>query len=135
MILTRTEKRADGIFGYLTNENGTRICYSLEHAFATGGDFRAKVPPGSYSCHRGMHRLLHMQHEFETFEIRVPDHTNILFHVGNYNEDSEGCILLGDGMYQDPNGRKMLTHSKDAFQKFMIQYSKYQEFKLLIREE
>lgn len=60
-----------------------------------------------------------MTEDFETFEITgVPGHSNLLFHWGNFNQDSEGCILLGERTAEEGNG-EMITNSRAAFARFM----------------
>lgn len=89
--LVRTEYTADGIFGELRDGFGTRLCYTLEHSY----DGKPKVPAGLYKCVRGMHAL-RPGHPFVTFEITgVEGHKGILFHPGNTEEDSKGCVLVG----------------------------------------
>lgn len=118
--LKRTDFREDGIFGVLLDENGKQIAVTLEHAYDSGlgnGSYKAKLAPGHYECKRGMHRL-HNLIPFETFEIidNDPKTTGLLFHVGNYNKDSEGCVLLGRAYGGDP---RMITNSRMAFGAFM----------------
>jgi len=135
VILQRTEYRSDGIFGELYNEENLRLCYTLEHSFPnTRGGFLAKIPPGSYTCTRGLHRLKGMDHDFESFEITgVPNHTGLLFHTGNFNSDSEGCILVAWQIHKVPGGTQYLSQSKEAFDNFMKEYSNDKEFKLQVR--
>ena len=69
---------------------------TLEHAYFFNGAYTPKLHNGVYTCVRGPHRLHGMIDFFSTFEItKVSGHSGILFHWGNYNEDSEGCILTG----------------------------------------
>jgi hypothetical protein len=80
-----------------------------------------------------MHRLSGMAEEFETFEVmNVPGHWGILFHVGNYNEDSEGCILVGEGLGRRYKNGVMLTNSKKAFAKLMALLKDVEQFTLLV---
>lgn len=99
LTLKNTDYLESGVFGELLLEDGTHLCYTLQHAYDSGngdGSYEPKVPCGTFTCTRGQHQLAHMSHPFETFEVMdVPGHTGILFHVGNFNSDSEGCILLG----------------------------------------
>lgn len=111
LTLHRRNKTEAGIFGDIWAEDGSFICVTLEHSY----DFQPKLPQGIYTCKRGLHRLAHMKEPFETFEILdVPGHSDILFHVGNYNRDSDGCVLIGIEF-----GDKMITESRVAFQEFM----------------
>jgi hypothetical protein len=114
--LIRKEFREDGIFSDLQSEDGKFFCFALEHSYG----LKPKLKNGTYTCKRGPHRLASMEKSFITFEIEdVPGHTDILFHVGNYEKDSEGCVLLGAGMGTTSKGGKMLTSSKVAFAQFM----------------
>jgi hypothetical protein len=111
LALKRTESSPDGIFGVLSDPTGKQVAVTLEHSF---GD-RPAITPGAYLCVRGSHILKGMDLPFETFEItNVPGHTGILFHVGNFNQDSSGCVLLGKSVVKN-----MITHSLVAFLNFM----------------
>ncbi len=119
LILARKEKRSDGIFSQLWSTEKAFICETLEHAYRDQEGYFAKLPCGEYQCRRSSHRLHGMDHDFETFEvIGVPGHSGILFHWGNFQKDSEGCILVGALMGND-NGVQMITHSKATFERFM----------------
>lgn len=120
MTLTRKQFRGDGIFSTLIAENGGYTANTLEHSYTT--QFIPKLQPGVYKCVRGMHRLHGMASDFETFEVTgVVGHSGMLFHVGNYNKDSDGCILLGQRVSQyTKEGLQMVTGSKVAFADFMM---------------
>jgi uncharacterized protein DUF5675 len=126
LVLTRFQWGADGIFGQLkTNDNASDlIAMTLERAYPmtdqlNGHSVYAKIPQGDYICERGVHQLEHGG-PFETFEVTgVTGHTNLLFHKGNYDSDSQGCILLGMSMAQVTPDTQMVTDSKDAFEGFM----------------
>lgn len=118
LLLLRTSKRATGIFGELFDAEGEqrKLFQTLEHAFGIpdGGSYQPAVQPGTYRCVRGIHSLSNGI-PFETFMLEdVPGHDGILFHVGNYNKDSSGCILLGKAKIPDGVGK-----SVDAFKEFM----------------
>ena len=115
-IIKHTEFKPDGIFGEFSFEDEGRFCFTLEHSY----DNQPKLQPGTYTCVRGTHKL-HNGVPFETFEITgVAGHAGILFHAGNFNRDSEGCVLVGHTIAVDPNtGDEMVTGSKDEFKAFM----------------
>jgi len=120
--LVRLDYFPDGIFGELQDTSGNKLAVTLEHAYDSGqgnGSYLPKIPKGTYKCVRGDHKLHSTPQPFKTFEItNVPGHTGVLFHWGNFNEDSDGCILLGtDETHQGKI--HMITHSKAAFQRFM----------------
>ena len=118
LTLTRQSFNEWGIISYLTDENGDQIATCLEHAYIQpDGSYLSKIPNGTYNCVLGQHQLAGMAQPFETFEITgVIGHTDILFHVGNYNNDSEGCVLLGTDV---ATANKMIVNSKVAFKHFM----------------
>lgn len=129
----------DGIFGTLYGDDLKPLCKVLEHAYPSihsdgrRSDYEAKLPEGTYSCVRGTHRL-HDNIPFETFEIEgVKGHDNILFHAGNYNGDSEGCLLLGATVVFAPNDRgRMVTNSKATFKTFMQTLKGVDNFTLIV---
>ena len=129
--LIRKEAREDGIFGELWGEDAKDpLCVTLEHSY----DGVPKLPPGEYTCVRGPHRLHSMTQDFETFEITgVPGHTNILFHWGNYNSDSDGCVLLGRSLGRAGAGYQMITSSRKAFATFMAATAGVDSFTLEVK--
>ncbi len=126
----------DGVFGELSTGDGKSFGVTLEHAFSDTldqGPFWAKVKDGTYTCKRGEHQL-HNSPKFITFEVTgVEGHQGILFHVGNYNKDSEGCILLGRRIVHNPDAEgRMITSSKNTFNKFMDLQKNVDEFTLTV---
>lgn len=118
-----------GVFGALLDQYGARTCFTLEHNFGCG----PKLAAGSYTCRRGRHRLASMTQDFETFEILgVPPFQNkpvsgILFHQGNFNQDSEGCVLLGVQA-----NSTMILQSHVAFESFLSRQAGLDQFQLTV---
>lgn len=128
MKLRRTACRPDGILGVLTDAEDQQLAVTLEHSY----DGVPKLPAGTYTCQRGPHRLEGMEKDFETFEIMgVPGHTGILFHWGNYNADSAGCVLLGRVSCDSPKGC-MVTSSRATFARWMLDLAGIQSFTLVV---
>lgn len=121
LFLNNSQFRSDGIFGELVDDNHNLIAHTLQHSYGDDASgWTPKIPDGEYLCVRGMHRLHNMTEDFETFEITgVEGHTNLLFHWGNYDADSEGCVLLGMGIAESAPGIQMITFSKAAFARLM----------------
>ena len=130
--LTRTEHRSDGVFSDLVGDDGTKF-RTLEHAYqSTAGNWWPKIPDGTYTCVRGQHRLSGMTEDFTTFEVtEVAGHSNLLFHWGNFDRDSEGCVLVGRTECSSDSG-EMVTSSKDAFAAFMALQDGCQTFQLTV---
>ena len=92
--LVRTLVVDDGAFGVLqAPELPGFAVFTLERTFDQAGRAQlVKIPPGLYTCrstwfYRG---------GYDTYEVeRVPGASRILFHKGNVERDSEGCVLVG----------------------------------------
>jgi hypothetical protein len=133
LSLTRVSGDIDGIFGELHSEHGQRIAETLEHAYPTSSGYAPKIPAGTYVCVRSLHRLHGMTEDFETFEITgVTGHEGLLFHWGNYNNDSEGCVLVGQDLKALSTGERMITNSRAEFAAFMALQEGVDTFTLVV---
>lgn len=131
-ILTHTRFCPDGIFGELIKEDGTFVAYTLEHSY----DNKPKLADGDYTCVRGIHHLGPELKEINTFEIKgIPafqgkNVTGVLLHPGNYNKDSEGCVLLGTSETD-----MMVGSSKEAFANFLKLVEGIKSFQLTVKSQ
>lgn len=130
LTLNRTSKSPDGVFGLMISEEG-RAYFTLEHAYVqSDGSIEPKVALGTYICSRHAPNRL----PYDTFELNgVPDFmgspvSGILIHIGNYNQNSDGCIMLGTGQTD-----AMITNSKEAFDDFMSSLEGIDSFELTIK--
>lgn len=133
LTLRRLAFRKDGILGDLYSDNGSFLCSTLEHAYPINSSgFAPKIPLGFYRCVKGIHKLSHSP-SFETFEVTdVPGHSGILFHTGNFNNDSEGCILVGEHDEYPDTKALILMDSRKTFEKFMLAQAQIKEFILTV---
>lgn len=138
LMLNRSNFSEFGIFSSLRDESNIQIAVTLERAYQkdlapNSWTYEPKLKTGIYKCVRGQHQL-HSGPPFETFEITgVAGHSGILFHVGNKNEDSEGCLLLGRRIVPNPDGQgDMITSSRNTFNKFMDLQLNINEFILTV---
>lgn len=113
-ILRRVEDTA--AWGMLVYKpTGVPICCTLERSYLEHDDFYApKIPEGRWHCSKSKY----FKGNYDTYEIHIPDHSRILFHKGNWPEDSDGCVLLGES-FAVLNGKEALSDSKGAFDEFM----------------
>ena len=124
MSLVRSRVDQYGVFGELLDSDGNHFCYTLEHNY----DGQPKLPSGTYACVRGQHRLHSMTEDFTTFEVTgVPGHSNILLHCGNEQNDSEGCVLIGQ--VETDIG---IQNSRAAFAEFMSLQGGVSQFTLTV---
>ncbi|MBA3678393.1 MAG: hypothetical protein H0W74_13495 [Sphingosinicella sp.] len=90
LTLIRTVRSADGVFGVLRGP-GFVLC-TAEEEDRDNARCVSCIPAGTYP----VRRTSYFKHDFPTYEVRdVPGRGRILFHPGNTEEDTQGCILLG----------------------------------------
>ena len=85
------------------------------------------IPSGIYTCERIVSPKFG-----NTFQIMdVPNRTHILFHRGNTQEDTQGCILLGE-KYEPVAGKPGIQFSGQGYREFMGKLTGINEFELVI---
>lgn len=99
------------------------ICYVLEDQFnepKIKGETR--IPPGRYQIklrtEGGMTVRYGKRFDFHKGMLwlqDVPDFQFIYIHVGNKDDDSEGCLLVGDGQISNVIERGQVTSSVVAY--------------------
>ena len=119
--LVRVAVGADGAFGVLVQDGRPRWL-TCERTFEDRPE-RIVIPAGRWPCSR----TVFMKRGYPTFEIHVPDHERVLFHKGNTEDDSRGCVLVGlsFGEHQD---KPAILESARAFEDFMGAYHGTQSF-------
>lgn len=107
LSLIRFGEFEDGLPGRLMIGGKERRFYTIENN-------DTEFPDGTYECKRSFYH----RGGYETFEILVPGRTRILFHRGNKEDDSIGCVIVGSTL--DVLGGKLaVLDSKPAFDDFM----------------
>ncbi len=101
LTLTRISKRADYTIGRLEDENGVKICDTLEPTWRDykGGELKvprkSAVPEGTYPV------VITKSKKFGKYLpllVGVPGFEGIRIHSGNTVNDTEGCILVGQNL-------------------------------------
>ena len=114
--LIRLEESEHGTFGVLRICKQI-FCYTLEPMDKENKRYVSSIPAQQYVCKRTSSVRFG-----NTFEVaNVPGRDSILFHPGNRQTDTNGCILLGqyiDKLYMDPIARAVMN-SGNTFKKFM----------------
>lgn len=130
MKLIRYAFNQDGILGHLYDAEGNQVACTMEHSY----NGLPKLKAGTYRCVRGKHSLHSRPTPFDTFEIMdVPHCTGILFHPGNWQGDSNGCVLLGR-VCMDSDQGKMITNSRVTFNRFMLDLEGVESFTLTVED-
>jgi hypothetical protein len=123
--IVRLEESSEGALGALLLY-GRYFCSTLEPDDKDPERFQ--IPAGVYECKR-----FHGAKWKDTFEIIVPGHYAVLFHAGNVEKESLGCVLLG----QYPgklNNQRAILNSGATFKQFMAILGELEDFILEIIE-
>jgi len=134
LIIRRITTGENGTFGALVFEN-TPFAVTLEREWldnrpSTGNIPGSCIPEGEYYCER-----VNSPRFGNTFEVTdVFNRSHILFHKGNLDDDSRGCILVGEeyGKFGVDNGIKS---SKAGYNEFMAIMSDVDEFRLIVVDD
>ncbi len=108
--------------------NGHWFCYALEdeaREVKVPGDTR--IPRGSYQLkiRRENTPLTEKYRErfpdwfvFHIEIVGVPDFDYVYIHIGNDDDDTEACVLLGDDANNNNIGVGYIKNSADAYERF-----------------
>ena len=119
--LVRLEKTTEGFIGDLLID-GRVVCRTLERDDTF-------IKPGCYCCDR-----YHSAKYPDTFEIKVPGHTKVLFHALNTEDETEGCVGDGSEIGYDSKGRRAILEARDAMVDFMKAMGKDLCFTLFVED-
>lgn len=96
--------------------DGNPICITLEPTWRNNERNISCIPSGRYLCKR-----VDSPKYGDTFEVRnVPNRSHILFHTGNKDSHTKGCILLGE-RFTVVNNEYWITESRAAMMEFRQQ--------------
>lgn len=124
MILTlnRYSSQSKTTLGILLIDNKFE-CYTLEDRFRiekVAGETR--IPQGKYKIklrdfggHYNRYSQKYNGHKGMLWLQDVPNFKHILIHIGNYAEDTEGCVLVGKTANNNVTDKGMVSNSKDAY--------------------
>lgn len=125
--LIRLEESDVGTFGVLKVNKTVRL-FTLEPP-----DFENEVCVSSIPCQQYvMERYVSSKHG-ETFKVlTVPGRSDILFHSGNWHDQTEGCILLGTSLLWTP--KRGIANSRSAHALFMSDLQGHNTAHLTVQE-
>ena len=101
LVLIRHARRADYTIGRLEDENGKKICDTLEPIWRNydGGEMKiprkSAIPEGSY---RVVVTKSQRFGKYLPLLVGVPGFEGVRIHAGNTSRDTEGCILVGQNL-------------------------------------
>ena len=126
--LKRVADNEDATFGVLINGN-IPFAVTLEPAWEDNKKGISCIPSGPYSCKR-----VKSPKFGDTFEILdVEGRTHILFHKGNSERNTQGCVLIAEE-FGKLNGKAAVLASGRGFTEFMSILKEVDEFELIIED-
>ena len=123
--LIRVEESSQGALGVLVLDREV-FCCTLEPDRNDKG--KLYIAPGAYDCFR-----FHGTKWPDTFEIKVIGHTAVLFHSGNTEADTLGCVLLGSS-FGKLKGQRAVLNSGATFKEFLERTKALDHFTLFVQD-
>lgn len=93
IYLDRFKSDENGTFGMLT-DGSDNLCFTCELPWKANQVQISCIPPGVYTCQP----YSSADHPDVWQVCDVPNRTAILIHTGNTENDSRGCVIVGDSM-------------------------------------
>ena len=101
LILTRIARKAEYTIGRLEDENGKRICDTLEPTWRDYKGGELKIPKKSAISEGSYRVVVTKSQRFQKYLpllVGVPGFEGVRIHAGNTSRDTEGCILVGQNL-------------------------------------
>ena len=101
LVLIRHARRADYTIGRLEDENGKKLCDTLEPIWRNYDGGELKIPRKS-AIPEGTYRVVITKSQrfgrYLPLLVGVPGFEGVRIHAGNTSRDTEGCILVGQNL-------------------------------------
>ena len=124
----RLEESEQGTLGAMTID-GEAFCCTLEPSDEDNQRNISCIPRGDYVASR-----IKSPRFGDTFEVLdVPGRTYILFHAGNTERNTKGCVLLGQ-YFGKLKGERAVLNSGNTFKAFLKRMKDVDSFYLDITE-
>ena len=121
-----------GAFGMLSWMEAPPFSVTVEHTYNNGprGTLTTKVEPGEYQCRRSRY----FKGNYDCWIIAggsITPERRILIHKGNLEEDSDGCILIGES-FGNLRGKPGILQSGAGFAELRALTAGVDEFPLFV---
>lgn len=127
--LFRIAQSATATYGVLIQE-GIPFALTLERPWLFNRKSESCIPVGTYKTIR-----VQSPKHGNTFQVQnVTDRSGINFHKGNLEEDTEGCVLVGE-QFEPVNGKPGIVASTAGFAQFLELLKDLNEFTLEITDK
>lgn len=129
IIIRRIATGIHGTFGTILYKD-IPFAVTLERQWLDNQTGISCIPDGEYRCKR-----VDSPRFNDTFEVtNVKGRTHILFHAGNIDDDSHGCILVGE-QYEKLQGSPAILASKKGYGELMDIMADDDEFRLIVVDD
>lgn len=126
--VVRYSSQGDDTLGLLFDFTNERkfLCFTLEDEARTVKKFgETRIPAGTYHIelrteggfHQRYSRRFPGMHKGMLWVRDVPGFEFILIHIGNDDDDTAGCLLVGNEVRQNVTGPGKILHSTDAYKR------------------
>lgn len=121
--------------GKMTLENGWS-CTTLENPWLDNQRKISCIPEGTYKLRKRISPIVNRTSKNEFDEgwevVGVEGRSLIMVHIGNYERNTHGCILTGEGYSYHQTEGFTVTSSANAFRQFMYHLNQEEEHTLTI---
>lgn len=125
LLVVRMSSQNDDTLGWMFLDNDPE-CFTLEDEFRTVKVFEeTRIPAGTYRItlhtagtkHERYSGIYPAMHRGMLLLNDVPNFTGVLIHIGNKEDDTAGCILVGDGLKNNVDRKGYLSESARAYER------------------
>jgi len=126
LTLKRVSTNRDGTYGVLI-DNTVPFAVTLEKSWKDNEPLVSCIPAGTYMCRRIISPKFG-----ETFMVKdVPGRSFILFHKGNIEDDTSGCILVAE-QFERLGSKTAILRSAKGFKELMTRLKNVESFDLTV---
>ena len=105
--------------GFLWSDDHKVECFTLEDAYHDQKIYgQTRIPAGTYKL--GLFQSPHFGKQM-IYLLNVPNYDGIMIHNGNKNEDTLGCILVGDTSNLFVGNEDTIANSNQALNRIQPQ--------------
>lgn len=116
-----------GLLFDVTGSGRQFLCFTLEDEFRTVKKYgETRIPAGTYKLglkkHGGFHNRYMKKFGFPFHKgmiqiLDVPKFKDVLMHIGNRDDDTDACLLVGDQAYQNITDDGFIGSSTTAYKR------------------
>jgi hypothetical protein len=114
-----------GLLFDVTDDRRRFMCFTLEDEYRTRKKYgETRIPAGTYEIKlrtvggfHGRYKRRFSFHRGMLWLQDVPNFQYVLIHIGNVDDDTAGCLLVGDAAVQNVTGTGRINRSAKAYER------------------